>query len=908
MSIRSKKRYTKVEKYDPFFEREKEKYESPVASREFILEFLQSSKTLLSRKELMEIFAGENEDKQEALRRRLIAMCRDGQLMQNRKGLYVLPEEAELVKGRVVIKKDGSGVIVPEDGGKDIILNYYQTATLFPNDKVLVSISEEQAKKRFGKIVEILQRTIKQVAGYYHEENGVAFVIPTSKVIKQEILLGKEEVGVAKEGQLVVADIVSYPTKHHGAIGKIVDIISDKRGKKTEIDLAIRSYGLPYQWSEEVDNELKEILQVNRQEMQGWQQNSVDKNTIDKNTAGKNHTKKSTVDKSTAEKNTIKKNLTEKLTNSKKHQREDLRNLTFVTIDGEDARDFDDAVYCKKRLKNKGWILYVAIADVANYVTSDSVLDQEAFNRGNSVYFPQRVVHMLPEELSCDLCSLKPDVDRLVLVCEMQFNETGEIVKYKFMEAIIKSQARLTYNQVFNILENTQHKHTNQENKKHKENASNENKADEKKTDENPEKSNAENLSLEVMALLHELKDLYKILKGQRSLRGALEFNRTETKIIFADHTSQECIEKIIPYTTNYVNGIIEECMLSANVCASQFLLKHKMPTLFRVHQGPKPEKLMTVRNFLKNLGLNLSGGAKPTTLDYAKILSKIQGRNDELLLQTLLLRSLSQAVYSPNNIGHFGLAYDSYVHFTSPIRRYPDLLVHRAIKHILQKNKAKSFIYNHEAMQRYGEHCSMTERRADNATNEVVDWYKCQFMQNKIGYVSEGVITSVTDFGLFIELKDFYVEGLLHVTALPNDYYQFIHEEYLLRGKFGGSEYCLGDTIIVQVSRVDMDERHIEFTLPRPKTNPKTKQKSKSKAKTKAKANLRTKQKPTKKTKEKTITITKSKPKTKIKPKSKSKSKTKTKSKPDVKIDANAKPSAKVKAKEKPQAKIQDK
>lgn len=824
MSIRSKKRYTKIEKYDPFFVREKEKYQSPVASREFILEYLKNSKVLLNRKELMEIFAGEDEEKQEALRRRLIAMCRDGQLMQNRKGLYVLPEEAELVKGRVVIKKDGSSFVVPVNGGKDIILNYYQSITLFPNDKVLVSITDEEPKKRFGKIVEILQRTITQVAGYYHEENGVAFVIPTSKIFKQEILLGKEDLGLAKEGQLIVADIVTYPTQRHGAIGKIVEVLAEKRGKKTEIDLAIRSYGLPYQWSDDIANELKDILQKDQQTMQQW---NIQAKSLDNSISS---------------------------TRQFDEKRKDLRNLPFVTIDGEDARDFDDAVYCKKRSKNNGWVLYVAIADVANYVSPESMLNQEALNRGNSVYFPQRVIHMLPEELSCELCSLKPNVDRLTLVCQIEFTNAGEVIQYKFMEAIIKSQARLTYNQVFEVLETYP------------------------EVKQAQDKAKQIKLTTEIIELLYELKDLYKILKGQREIRGALGFNRTETKIIFANNSSDECIEKIIPYKTNYVNGIIEECMLSANVCASQFLLKHKMPTLFRVHQGPKPEKLSALQNFLKNLGLRLSGGKTPTTLDYANMLTKIHGRKDESLLQTLLLRSLSQAIYSPDNIGHFGLSYESYVHFTSPIRRYPDLLVHRAIKHILYRKKAKTFIYNHESMQRYGEHCSMTERRADNATNEVVDWYKCQFMQNKLGYVSNGIITSVTDFGLFIELNDFYVEGLLHVTALPEDYYQFIHDEYSLRGKFSGKNYRLGDNITVQVARVDMEERHIEFVLPKTITT------AKNVIKTKAKTKVKSRVKVSSKTKTKTKTKTKAKAKAKgmavgnIKLKSNSKTDKKTK------------------------------
>lgn len=727
--VNNKKRYAAIKKHDPHFEREKQKYANPIASREFILEYLEKAKQPVGIFELIEAFVLiDDPDRCEALKRRLYAMIRDGQIIQNRKGFYALIGEMDLVKGRVATRRDGSGFVVPDDGGKDIILTAREMRMLFPDDRVLVCITDEEKKRRYGKVVEILQHNITQVAGYYAEENGVGFVVPTSKVIAQEVIIPPENKGEAKIGQLVVAKIISYPTKFCGAVGKIEETLGDRRGGSVEIDLAIRSYGLPHKWSEKVTDEVARM------------------------------------------------SASTTISVAERARREDLCHLPFVTIDGEDARDFDDAVYCEPVLKKGGWTLYVAIADVSHYVSEKSLLNEEALARGNSVYFPQCAIHMLPELLSCELCSLKPNVERLAIVCKMRISKEGKIANYSFSEAIINSHARLTYNLVHAILEGK----------------------DNSRPHELPH--------------LQELQRLYKILIEQRKLRGALEFDRVETKILF---DKNQRIKNIVPVKQNYVNGIIEECMLAANVCASNFLLKNKIPALYRIHEGPSTEKLQTLRNFLKNLGLKLGGGKTPETLDYAKLLRSIDGRKDELLIQTLLLRSLSQAVYAAENIGHFGLAYQAYAHFTSPIRRYPDLLNHRAIRYVLTGKKIAEFFYNKLDMQRFGEHCSITERRADNAANEVVDWLKCQFMQDKIGEVCDGLVVGVTEFGLFVELKDFYVEGLLHVTALPGDYYQFDSLSYSLRGKRTNRTYRLGDNVRVKIARVDLDERQIEFALP---------------------------------------------------------------------------------------------
>ena len=521
MVFKNKKRYANIEKYDPYFQRECLKYSKPIASRELILQYLEQAKRPLGITELIEIFVIQGDPERcESLRRRLLAMIRDGQIVQNRKGYYGLINEMDLVKGRVALRRDGSGFVVPDDGGKDIVLTVRALRTLLPDDSVLVRITDEEKKRRYGKVVEILQHNITQVAGYYFEENGIGFVTPTSKVLVQEVIVPPENKGPAKIGQLVTAKIVSYPTRFSGVIGKIEEVIGEERGGNVEINLAIRSYDLPYQWSQEVMDEITKVSSTIASEE--WE------------------------------------------------RREDLRQLPFVTIDGEDARDFDDAVYCEKAARGKGWILYVAIADVSYYVKEGSLLNQEALLRGNSVYFPQRVIHMLPELLSCELCSLKPNVERLVLVCKMHVSAEGKINKYSFCEAIINSHARLTYNLVHDMLEG--------------------------KSDE----------YIELLPHLKELRHLYHALLKQRKLRGALEFNRAESKIIF---DNKQHIKNIVPAMQNYVHGIIEECMLAANVCASGFLLKHKIPSLYRIHEGPNVEKLQSLRNFLKNLGLNLGGG-----------------------------------------------------------------------------------------------------------------------------------------------------------------------------------------------------------------------------------------------------------------------------------------------------------
>ena len=449
-----------------------------------------------------------------------------------------------------------------------------------------------------------------------------------------------------------------------------------------------------------------------------------------------------------------------------------MRKIKLVTIDGEDARDFDDAVYCERN--GKGWRLIVAIADVSNYVRSGSALDEEAYRRGNSVYFPQQVIPMLPEVLSNVLCSLNPHVDRLCMACEMDIGARGEIKKYRFFEAVMHSAARLTYTKVAAMLV-------------------------------------AHDAALrreyaEVVPMLEELHGLYKVLNGARQRRGAVDFELPETKIVF---DANRKIERIVPLERNDAHRLIEECMLAANVCAAELLKKHKVPAPYRIHEGPTTEKLTDLREFLFELGLSLGGGDSPQAPHYAKLLASVARRPDARLIQTVLLRSLSQALYSPDNIGHFALGYENYTHFTSPIRRYPDLLVHRAIKNILQRRPHKVSL-DHAREQ--GEHCSMTERRADEATREVVRWLKTEYMSAHVGGEFDGIISGVTSFGVFVELNEVFVDGLIHITALGNDYYHFDPARHRLIGERTRGIYRLGDPIRIKVVRVDLDEARIDF------------------------------------------------------------------------------------------------
>lgn len=712
---------------DPNAEREAQRYDNPIASRECILELLRECGKPTTYDQLCQLLKLEDPDQKEALRRRSQAMVRDGQLVQNRRGGFALIDKLDLIRGRVSAHKDGYGFLLPDDSKQDdLFLHAKQMRLVFHGDVAYARIIGRDRKGRSeGAIVEVLERNTQHVVGRLFSEGGISFVEPDNKRITKDILIPEDKHGDAKPGQIVMVNIIGQPNRRLKPIGEIVEILGEHMAPGMEIDIALRSYDLPHTWPETV---LKEV-----------------------------------------------KSFGETVEEGAKEGRQDFRDLPFVTIDGETARDFDDAVFCEPSPKG-GWRLIVAIADVSHYVQPGTALDQEAESRGTSVYFPGEVIPMLPEVLSNGLCSLNPNVDRLCLACEMKIDAAGKLTRFHFVEAVFKSHARLTYTDVGDFLT-----------------------------------GNASAIEATLHPHIRSLHDLFKVLLVARHQRGAIDFETTDTFIQFDDDRK---IKEIKPVYRNDAHRLIEECMLLANVAAAQFLAEHKMPGLYRNHDDPKESKIEALKIFLSDVGLKIGGGEKPSPKDYTQLLASIKDRPDRELIQTVLLRSLNQAVYAPDNIGHFGLAFEGYAHFTSPIRRYPDLLLHRAIRHVLRHKEKDQFDYTHDTMQKLGEHCSMTERRADEATRDVVDWLKCEFVSDKVGETFEGTITGVTGFGLFVTLGDIYVEGLVHVTGLKNDYYHFDAARHQLQGEKTGQRYRLGDTIRVSVARVDLDERQIDFEL----------------------------------------------------------------------------------------------
>ena len=715
---------------DPHAAREAGKYPNPIPSREYILDYLKKCGHLIKREELTQCLGLSDPEQQEALRRRLRAMERDGQIVLTRREGYGLPGKMNLLRGRIIGHRDGFGFLVPDDGSDDLYLSARQMQLVFHGDRVLARvIGTDRRNRREGVIAEVLERNTPSLVGRFFTEKGVAFVVPSNNRISQDILVGVDDQSAAKSGQIVVVEITSYPSFRKQAIGRITEILGEHMAPGLEIEVAIRNYNLPHVWPDSVQEEIAALQ------------------------AGV-------------------------LPQDEQADRVDLQSLAFVTIDGADAKDFDDAVYCER--EKKQWRLVVAIADVSHYINPQSELDKEAQARGNSVYFPNSVLPMLPEILSNELCSLKPNVNRHCMVCDMLISNKGELKRFQFYPALIHSRARLIYNEVAAWLE----------------------------------RQKCPSAYKSLLPHLQNLHALYQLLRQNREARGAIDFESTETQVIFGPDRK---IKQIIPSERTVAHRIIEECMLLANVSAARFLLKAKIPTLFRVHAAPAEEKLADLKAFLAELGLRFPGKKVVSTEDYSTLLKLISHRPDAHLIQTVMLRSLSQAIYSPENIGHFGLAFDAYTHFTSPIRRYPDLLVHRAIRHVLAKRKAKDFFYDRASIHRLGEHCSSTERRADEATREVLDWLKCEYMRDRVGEVFDGIITNVTGFGLFVELRNIYVEGLVHVTALHNDYYQFDANRHCLQGERTGIVYRLGDRLPVRVGRVDLDQRKIDFELIEP-------------------------------------------------------------------------------------------
>lgn len=711
---------------DPHAAREADKYDNPVPSREFILALLEKEQRPLRLKQITSLLNIEDDERFEGVSRRLKAMVRDNQIMRNRRGCFALIQKMDLVKGTVMGHAAGFGFVVPDEGGDDLFLSDREMYQVFHGDKVLASVvGLDKRGRKEGHVVEVLEHSHEQIMGRLHFEDGLAWVQPSNNRIAQDIFIPSDGLMEAKEGQIVVIEILHRPSSRTSAIGKIISVAGDYLSSGMEIETAIHAFGIPNEWSEDLITELNAIPdEVQESDLDG---------------------------------------------------RKDVRNLNLVTIDGADSKDFDDAVYTKKR-KN-GWRLVVAIADVSHYVKPGSALDKEAYKRGNSVYFPQQVVPMLPEKLSNGLCSLNPKVDRLCMICDMSIDETGKLERSQFYQAVMNSKARLTYNQVFDMLEN-------------------------------PKSEHRETFK-DVVSDVEELNNLYQVLKKARAERGALEFDTTETSIVFDDERK---IKEIVPVFRNEAHKIIEECMLMANVATARYLKWHKIPMLYRVHDKPKEVKLESLKTFLADFGIQLGGGDAPTGHDFAEVAQKAKGQPYEHLVQTVLLRSMNQAVYSPDNKGHFGLNYELYTHFTSPIRRYPDLLIHRGIRFAWTKQAITEFNYTDKDMESLGQHCTDMEHRADEATRDVVTFLKCEYLSHHLGEEFTAVVTAATNFGLFVELESLYVEGLVHITELGEDYFHYDNARHCLKGERTGIVYRLGDKIRVQVAQVNLDDRKVDL------------------------------------------------------------------------------------------------
>ncbi|SUT99320.1 ribonuclease R [Actinobacillus lignieresii] len=721
---------------DPNYQQESEKYENPVPSREFILQTIRAFDAPMSREELLEAFHIYDEERIEGVRRRLRAMENDGQLIFTKGKRYALPEKMDLLKGTVIGHRDGYGFLQVEGGEKsdDWFIPNSQMTRVMHGDFVLAQPNgTDRRGRREVRIVRVLEVRKKQIVGRFFLESGIGFVVPDDSRISQDILIPDEHRMGARMGQVVVVELQERKAGFTRPVGFITEILGDNLAPGMEIEIALRNHDIPHVWPEGVEKQIRQF--------------------------------------------------SEEVPEEAKAGRVDLRDLPLITIDGEDARDFDDAVFARK--EGDGWRLWVAIADVSYYVRPKTALDLEAANRGNSVYFPNRVIPMLPEILSNGLCSLNPQVDRLCLVVEMTVSKKGELTGYQFYQAVMNSHARLTYTKVWKILEG----------------------------DEALRERYAT-----LVPHLETLNEMFKVLQNTRRHRGAIEFETIENQFIF---NPQGRIERIEPLIRNDAHKIIEECMILANIAAARLVEKANEPALFRIHDKPSEEKLTSFKSFIKECGLTWDVGLDPTPKDYAVLLEQLAERPDRELIQTMLLRSLKQAVYSADNVGHFGLALTEYAHFTSPIRRYPDLLLHRAIKYLIKKGKGNTrhytdcggYHYKLDDIDQFGEKCSAAERRADEATREVADWLKCEFMQDHLGEEFEGVISSVTGFGLFVKINELLIDGLVHISTLDNDYYHYDADRQRLVGG-SGVIYRLGDPVKVKVINVNLDDKKIDFAL----------------------------------------------------------------------------------------------
>lgn len=758
---------------DPNYKTEKQKYENPVASREYLLQTLANASKALSFLEICELVSAHDEDSRIGIQRRLRAMEREGQVKFTREKKYIVQKQDELVRGRVIGHREGYGFLKHSETEKDYFIHQAQMQALLHDDIVEGTVGHPDRRGRTEfRINRVIDPRKEPIVGRFYNEQGVGLVIPDDNRICHEIIIPPESINGARQGSVVVVDIHQRPNRRKNAVGRITEVLGEHMAPGMEIEMALRNFDIPHQWPKGVTKQIE--------------------------------------------------GLTEEVPEEAKVGKKDLRDLPLVTIDGEDARDFDDAVHCRPN-KSGGWTLWVAIADVSSYVKIGTALDQEAQTRGTSVYFPEQVVPMLPKVLSNGLCSLNPDVDRLCMVCEISIDAQGQLEEYSFYEAVMRSHARLTYNKVWDLL--------------------------------NGSETLRERYSDRVQDL-EELYRLYHALNHARKGRGAIEFETIESKFVF---NAQRKISHIIPIERNDAHKIIEECMIMANVCAAQYIEKHDAHALFRIHDQPDEDRLTTFKAYLAEVGIPFFIQSEPTPAQFTQVMQKIQDRPDKELIQTMLLRSMKQAVYSPDNIGHFGLSLKAYAHFTSPIRRYPDLVVHRAIKAIndrlaQQTSKTGGKSYSIEEVEQLGEQCSMAERRADDATRDVADWLKCEFMQDHVGSVYDGVVASVTNFGLFVRITEYQIDGLVHITSLGKDFYHFDDTKQCLVGEVSGLSYRLGDKVNVKVAAVNLDDRKIDLLIDGSESQERGARKStKKRPPNKPRKNLKSNKKPSRSEKQKT-------------------------------------------------------
>jgi len=675
-----------------------------------------------------ELLGVDGDQPRKALRRRLQRLVSAGRLLINRKAEYCLLEKIDAVTGTVSAHPDGFGFLLPDDGSDDVYLPFHEMRALLHGDRVAVRVGTPGRNgKRAGNVVEILERGKQSVVGLYCREHGVGFVVESGR-IPHNFIVPDHHRGRARAGELVKIEIIEYPSDHREGQGKVVRILGDPADPGMLTEVAIEQFDIPVGWDRQV---------LAAAEAYG-----------------------------------------DKVAAADKRGRVDLRDLPLVTIDGADARDFDDAVYAERVAD--GWRLIVAIADVAHYVRPQTPLDDEARSRGTSVYFADRVVPMLPESLSNGLCSLNPRVDRLCMVCDMRVTTGGKVTKADFYRGVMRSVARLTYEQ-----------------------------ADRMQRGEKGHRNDKE--SLKYISQIHDLYEIYKLFSKARRRRGALDLDLPEVVIELNDAGR---IERIRPRMRNDAHRLIEECMIAANIEAARFLHRHRLPTLYRVHAGPEPDRFDDLRLMMRAIGISVPAEASTDPRHLNRVLQQIAERPDHAVWAVAILRSLSQAVYQPANDGHFGLGLSHYAHFTSPIRRYPDLLVHRGIGHIIDGGKPGAFGYDLPGMDQAGRSCSMLERRAEEATRHVEARLKCAYMQERIGDVLPGIITGITHFGLFVMLDELYVDGLVHVSSIGHDYYHCDAGGTRMTGERTGASYVLGAPVTVRILRVDVERAKMDFEL----------------------------------------------------------------------------------------------